>query len=99
MTLYTAVFTPILSRQRFFTPLYGYGYGGTRNRIGTVRIRPYPVYGTVLSTTVKAWTPWRCGFTRASLFEGSVVMIMLRMKSKASLGVPIWFTLNGLTVG
>src|SRR5712691_12129059 len=41
---------PVPSRRRFFRSLYGYGYGGTRNRIGTVRIRPYPVYGTVLST-------------------------------------------------
>jgi len=49
MTPYTAVFTPVPYRLRIFRPLYGYGYGGTRNCIGTVRIRPYTVYGTVLS--------------------------------------------------
>jgi len=30
---------------------YSYGYGGTRNRIGTVRIWPYTVYGMVLNPT------------------------------------------------
>jgi len=29
--------------------LYSYGYGYPRNHIGTVSIRPYAVYGTVLS--------------------------------------------------
>jgi len=45
----TAVFTPVLYRLQISRPLYGYGYGGTRNHIGTVSIRPYAVYGTVLS--------------------------------------------------
>ena len=52
MIPYDPVYSRIWPRpvpSKIFGPLYGYGYGGTRTCIGTVRIWPYPVYGTVLS--------------------------------------------------
>ena len=47
--MFTAICTPIPYHQEIFRPLYGDGYGGIRHRIGPVSIRPYTVYGTMLS--------------------------------------------------
>ena len=58
MIPYNAVIWPSLHLYRtvrlFFRPLYGYGYGVPVTLLAPYSVRPYAVYGTVLSPTLNS---------------------------------------------